>query len=166
MRDDRFNQISFKSLREMRAVLREAGMGREFGRGVRRRTSRLVRVLIVAGAGMVALSVGSVLSFKQITKMLGIPLSPTYRIYSFRWWAEELVVAGVMFGVPLLLLSVSAYFVQKRQASLRASAAVEMGFCGGCGYKLAGLEREEDGCVVCPECGAAWKSVLSSGPLS
>lgn len=28
--------------------------------------------------------------------------------------------------------------------------------CPGCGRTLAGLAREADGCVVCPECGAAW----------
>lgn len=30
------------------------------------------------------------------------------------------------------------------------------GLCPGCSYGLAGLSREGDGCVVCPECGGAW----------
>ncbi|GJM18983.1 MAG: hypothetical protein DHS20C14_11960 [Phycisphaeraceae bacterium] len=29
--------------------------------------------------------------------------------------------------------------------------------CIACGYRLQGLTREDDGCVVCPECGAAWR---------
>lgn len=29
--------------------------------------------------------------------------------------------------------------------------------CPGCGYSLAGSVKEEDACVVCAECGGAWK---------
>lgn len=29
--------------------------------------------------------------------------------------------------------------------------------CPACGYALEGLTPETDGCVVCPECGAAWR---------
>ncbi len=32
------------------------------------------------------------------------------------------------------------------------------GHCASCGFALAGLVTEDDGCVVCPECGAAWRS--------
>jgi hypothetical protein len=28
--------------------------------------------------------------------------------------------------------------------------------CGACGYSLAEVEAGEDGCAMCPECGAAW----------
>lgn len=39
------------------------------------------------------------------------------------------------------------------------------GRCGQCIYIIHGLMPESDGCVVCPECGAAWKSA-SIGKLS
>lgn len=29
--------------------------------------------------------------------------------------------------------------------------------CASCGYTIAGAPRQSDGCVICPECGAAWK---------
>jgi len=29
--------------------------------------------------------------------------------------------------------------------------------CLSCGYELRGLTPAEDGCVVCPECSAAWR---------
>jgi hypothetical protein len=29
--------------------------------------------------------------------------------------------------------------------------------CAACGYRLEGVLAEQDGCTVCPECGAAWK---------
>lgn len=37
-----------------------------------------------------------------------------------------------------------------RQAMLRAK------LCPSCGYSIAELIPESDGCAVCPECGAAW----------
>jgi hypothetical protein len=37
-----------------------------------------------------------------------------------------------------------------------ARAYVWEGRCGACAFDLAGLEAAEDGCTVCPECGAAW----------
>ena len=32
------------------------------------------------------------------------------------------------------------------------------GFCASCGYLLDDLSEESDGCLVCPECNAAWQS--------
>jgi hypothetical protein len=29
--------------------------------------------------------------------------------------------------------------------------------CPSCGYDLTGCDTAEDGCTVCPECGAAWR---------
>jgi len=137
--------------------MREAGKGREFRRGLRKRIPLAITSLLVCGILMVVLSVGSVLVFDLLRKLSVIELEPTYKIYSFRWWADELVKAGVVFGVPLLVFSAIAYWAIRRKAELRASAAVELGFCGGCGYRLNGLAQEQDGCSVCPECGAAWK---------
>lgn len=36
--------------------------------------------------------------------------------------------------------------------------------CASCRYDLAGLPAEHDGCVVCPECGAAWLAANPTGP--
>lgn len=30
-------------------------------------------------------------------------------------------------------------------------------YCPSCGYHLVGARAEGDGCIVCPECGAAWR---------
>lgn len=32
--------------------------------------------------------------------------------------------------------------------------------CGACGFSIGEFEQEDDGCVRCPECGAAWKPEL------
>jgi hypothetical protein len=38
-----------------------------------------------------------------------------------------------------------------------AEIYLSQGHCASCGYKLDGLDIEPDGCVVCPECNAAWQ---------
>lgn len=35
---------------------------------------------------------------------------------------------------------------------------LKWGVCAGCGYSLRDAVEHEDGCVVCSECGAAWKA--------
>ncbi len=37
------------------------------------------------------------------------------------------------------------------------------GHCPACGYGLAEIEPEADGCRVCPECGAAWAMDAATG---
>ncbi len=34
---------------------------------------------------------------------------------------------------------------------------IDAGYCPLCAFSLEGLAADDDGCVVCPECGAAWK---------
>ena len=34
---------------------------------------------------------------------------------------------------------------------------IRAGRCPACAYPLAGLAPQADGCIVCPECGAAWR---------
>lgn len=36
--------------------------------------------------------------------------------------------------------------------------------CFGCGYNMIGSSPEPDGCVVCPECGAAWALQRAGDP--
>jgi len=38
-----------------------------------------------------------------------------------------------------------------------SSIHLEKGRCAACTYRLEELPPESDGCVVCPECNAAWK---------
>lgn len=48
-----------------------------------------------------------------------------------------------------------------------AGVILEEGLCPSCGYNLHGIERDEGGRVVCPECGAAWNAVriMRSAPF-
>ena len=48
--------------------------------------------------------------------------------------------------------------VRRRRFRRLADVYLGSGRCASCAYALAGLAAEEDGCVVCPECGAAWRA--------
>jgi hypothetical protein len=45
---------------------------------------------------------------------------------------------------------------REREAMMRRGMGAR-GLCAACGYDLSAHEPEEDGCRVCPECGAAWR---------
>jgi hypothetical protein len=47
--------------------------------------------------------------------------------------------------------------IRHKSAGRIVLALVRVGVCASCGYSLEGLRVEDDGCAVCPECGAAWK---------
>ena len=40
-----------------------------------------------------------------------------------------------------------------------ASISLQRGYCPSCGYTLKDLNLETDGCILCPECNAAWKKI-------
>jgi hypothetical protein len=74
---------------------------------------------------------------------------------------------GVSPALVFLTLGWTAFWRSKRSVlnespSLLAEVMVQIGRCGVCAYELKGLEPESDGCVVCPECGAAWRDPAST----
>jgi ribosomal protein L37AE/L43A len=98
------------------------------------------------------------------------------------WWQTALLIAGcgvlggvtviamprlipgaplwVAMGVIVVTIAGLATWRSARMLSKRHAGAVELflreGRCPGCSYVLDGVPAEGDGCVVCPECGAAW----------
>lgn len=64
------------------------------------------------------------------------------------------LVIGMMvtFGWSLSRNRVDAKWKKDRE-----SVAALPRVCPVCAYRLEGLGEADDGCVVCPECGAAWK---------
>lgn len=48
-------------------------------------------------------------------------------------------------------------YLQKRRAGMIFQTLLSHGRCGSCGYVLAQVPPARDGCVVCPECGGAWR---------
>jgi hypothetical protein len=47
-----------------------------------------------------------------------------------------------------------------------AAAYAAAGYCGSCGYALERGFIAEDGCTVCPECGAAWRLEVAAEPAT
>ena len=54
----------------------------------------------------------------------------------------------------VLLLTV----VRRKITPWLARGVLAIGRCANCGYVLQGLKQDDDGCAVCPECGAAWRA--------
>lgn len=95
--------------------------------------------------------------FKDIIKILFLVASPflIYKIvhyYSFSF-QYQFAVYSVVYIVGIYVLE---WLFGDGSGRGVAAAAVADGYCGSCGYSLKALEQCDDGCVVCPECGAAW----------
>lgn len=58
-------------------------------------------------------------------------------------------------GMLTWRLSLSA--VRRGRFRRLAGDALAEGRCPACKHALQGLETHDDGCIVCPECGAAWR---------
>jgi hypothetical protein len=78
---------------------------------------------------------------------------------------EDLIGRNAFQGLPrgFAVIAVFAFFItfyvwmaNRSSRRLRARIAVRGGFCGSCGYDLMGLQPNDYGNLVCPECGGEW----------
>lgn len=69
------------------------------------------------------------------------------------WWGKILVPIPASVVATLLMIALVRRVAPRRIAR----DMVRAGYCASCGQDLTGLEPHEDGCTVCPECGAAWR---------
>lgn len=79
------------------------------------------------------------------------------------------VLRGSQPLIAFIALAILVHLVFRSLAARKisgelATTAVASGLCGQCGYTLADLDAQNDGCVVCPECGAAWRSIRIIAP--
>ncbi len=65
--------------------------------------------------------------------------------------------------VSTFLWFVSLSWVRQRKFSKIAGIHLLHGKCAACGYELKDLPTEDDACIVCPECNAAWKAERVGG---
>lgn len=69
-----------------------------------------------------------------------------------------IVMALIVLSVPVsigAMMLISVWAASDRTRRLVARAASHAGYCGSCGYSLAGA-AETDGRSLCSECGASW----------
>ncbi|NRA56547.1 MAG: hypothetical protein HRU13_00255 [Phycisphaerales bacterium] len=86
------------------------------------------------------------------TIVLGAILVPSGPI---RDLARMVMDASLYLLAPLTVIYIYLHFRQFRPWLKRYQQAA--GRCRACGYDLANLQAESDGCTICPECGAAWR---------
>lgn len=104
-------------------------------------------------AGGVAIAVGGAAFIAVLLAFLVGPLVLIARATA--------IPASIRFGVVvgLLVIAVIVMIARHRMTwpSRSARDLVSRMLCGACGYSLDRLPADDDGCTVCPECGAAWK---------
>jgi hypothetical protein len=63
---------------------------------------------------------------------------------------------AAFFGGIVILGIIGRELTRRRVARMVVATAVAEGVCGQCCYSLSSVPTDPDGCVTCPECGAAW----------
>ena len=63
------------------------------------------------------------------------------------------VVLAMFIGAALM----RPWLLDQLVARIEARTAGAVPVCAACGYEMTGLAPQGEGCVVCPECGAAWR---------
>lgn len=64
--------------------------------------------------------------------------------------------ATILFVYGLIFAAMQYRLRYKKNLPELSATSTAFGHCGACGYDLTTGTPAEDGCVVCPECGAAW----------
>lgn len=77
------------------------------------------------------------------------------------------ILVAFVFGGVIVSDIIRDLIGHHRLRQQQASVLVEAGLCASCGYNLVGLVGQDDGCIECPECGAAWTAerILHAAPF-
>jgi len=139
---------------------------------------RGVRIEAVSLGALDGLGAGAPPSGTLLARRLRAAAHPNHQHVSPRSLAVATAVAvvtivalgvvGVRWGgrgalFVLVIMGGLGYWIKRRTLHPRVRVAVARsvaaeGWCGQCAYPLPEGTPEGDGCVVCPECGAAWRA--------
>lgn len=106
--------------------------------------------------------------FQSFLALLAIGLSAGL------FWVAAFALGGgvadpltVLIGLSAVIVGIGFLMTARRLWSAgRGNVAMLLahGRCGQCTYIVHGLVPEQDACVVCPECGAAWRTEAIGRP--
>lgn len=75
---------------------------------------------------------------------------------SWTSWPRTLAHSGVIVTFCFLYILAIEPLIGRREANFVRGVMLRRRRCASCGYSIDGFKPDEDGCTVCPECGAAW----------
>jgi hypothetical protein len=86
-------------------------------------------------------------------------LAPSWLAFGLKlpWWA--MILAAIPLGAIPAILTI--FLVRRTAVDRIAHSYIAADYCASCGYDLKSIGPEEDGCRICPECGAAWRTAAS-----
>ncbi len=91
---------------------------------------------------------------------LGVLATAAFLASSIMWSSGSVVHAatGMIFGILCVVVAIrNPVWMRRRIVLLHHAMFGAAGRCLVCGYEIGGVPSEADGCVVCPECGVAWR---------
>jgi hypothetical protein len=124
---------------------------RHIARTERERKSAVGRAL--GRAGILYHIAGIAVVLFAVGQALGLQLAGT-RIPGSPGPGAMLLVLAALLGIHVFL----AVLLPRISARSRMVLQLRERICPMCGYDLARIEAQADGCIVCPECSAAWAS--------
>lgn len=91
-----------------------------------------------------------------ILVLMIVPLSQ--RLPTWPAWSHWLILYAAIPVIWLLFdLIVLGPYIRPAYRRDHRRIALANGHCPACLYRIADLEPDHDGCIVCPECGGAWR---------
>lgn len=109
----------------------------------------------VSTIGLLLLVVTATFALQDAGSRLAATFSPSSSVAKTA--IQLLGLLGPLLITVALLLAGLVFSASRIWMPAVARYWLSTGQCASCRYELARVEPASDGCVVCPECGAAWK---------
>ncbi len=72
-------------------------------------------------------------------------------------WILKVAIASAQMAVVVAIGILAGRPFRFREQRRVVAVYLAEQLCPSCAYSLAGIPGADDGCVVCPECGGAWR---------
>ncbi|MGQ0628045.1 MAG: hypothetical protein ACT4PL_08100 [Phycisphaerales bacterium] len=76
------------------------------------------------------------------------------------------LMAIIVVPLGLVPAPVTAFVARRTVGRQLAERFLNARFCPSCGYDLATIHPQQDGCTCCPECGGAWRIPSTAPPVA